>query len=69
LANSCAATISFSGGDPADPCVGTYDASTDRFSYSLPTSPALAAGDYTVTLTIALPGGATEKVTRTITLT
>ena len=69
LATSCAATISFSGGDPANPCVGTYDASTDRFSYSLPTSAALAAGDYTVTLTIALPGGATEKVTRTITLT
>jgi alpha-tubulin suppressor-like RCC1 family protein len=69
LATSCAATISFTGGNPPDPCVSTYDAATDRFSYSLPTSAALAAGTYTVTLTIALPAGASEKVTRDITLT
>jgi alpha-tubulin suppressor-like RCC1 family protein len=69
VASSCAATISFTGGDPANPCVGTYDSSTDRFSYSLPTSASVAAGTYTVTLTIALPGGASEKVSRSITLT
>ena len=69
LAGSCAATISFTGGNPPNPCVSTYDATADKFSYSLPTSASVAAGDYSVTLTIALPGGATEKVTRKITLT
>ena len=69
LAASCAATISFTGGNPPNPCVSTYDTTTHRFSYSLPTSASLAPGDYSVTLTIALPGGASEKVTRPITIT
>jgi alpha-tubulin suppressor-like RCC1 family protein len=69
LASGCSITISFSGGNPTDPCVSTYDTAAQKFSYSLPTSASLAAGDYTVTLTIALPGGVTEKVVRTITLT
>ena len=69
VADSCSATIQFSGGDPTDPCVSTYDAATDRFSFSLPTSASLAPGTYTVTLSIALPGGASERSTRSVTLT
>jgi alpha-tubulin suppressor-like RCC1 family protein len=69
VASGCSATIAFTGGDPANPCVGTYDATADHFTFSLPTSASVAAGTYTLTLTIALPGGVSEKVSRSITLT
>ncbi len=69
VASSCAATISFTGGNPANPCVSTYDPAADRFSFALATSASTPAGTYQVTVTIALPGGASEKVSRNITLT